>query len=349
MHRLLILVAAGTGLTGCTASAPSLPAAPPPSVTVSLPLRREVTDYAEYTGRTAAVNAVEVRARVSGYLQKVHFKEGTDVNEGDVLYEIDPRPYQAALNQAQAQIALQEANLKFQDATYQRNRRLVSSGAVTQEELQQSEAQRDTAQAQLNAAKAAVETARLNLDWTKITSPITGVIGRTFLTEGNLVVADQTLLTTVVSQDPMFVYFDVDEPTVLRVQELIRLGKFRSAREEGVRVPVWLGLATEEDYPHEGKVDFINNQVVATTGTLPIRGSFPNPKPPTGPRLLTPGLFVRVRVAVSAPYQALLVTQGVVGTDQNLKFVYVVGGNDRVERRDVRLGHPQGNDLQVIL
>ncbi len=179
-------------------------------------------------------------------------------------------------------------------------------------------------------------------------APISGLIGRTFITPGNLVMADQTVLTTIVSQDPIYVYFDVDEPTVLRVQQLIREGKYKSARDQGVRVPVYLGLTNEQGYPHEGYVDFINNQVSPTTGTLQIRGVFENPKPPTGPRLLSAGLFVRVRVAVSAPYQALLVTQAAVGTDQNLKYLYVLDDKNTVVRRDVQLGAPQQNDLQVI-
>lgn len=337
-------------LTGCTREAPQdVGPPPPPTVTVSHPIQREVTDYVEYTGRTAAVDAVDVRARVSGYLQKIHFKEGAEVKKDDVLYEIDPRPYQAALKQAQAQVSYQQAQLQYREAVYQRNLRITQTGqgAVSQEEVQQSLAQRNTTQADLEAARASLQQAELNLSWTKVTAPIAGLVGRTFITQGNLVVADQTLLTTLVSQDPIYAYFDVDEPTMLRVQELIRQGKYKSAREEGSRVPVYLGLSTEQDYPHEGYVDFVNNQVSPTTGTLQIRGVFANPKPPAGPRLLSPGLFVRIRVAVSAPYQALLVTQGAVGTDQNLKFLYVLDEKNQVVRRDVQLGEQQ-NELQVI-
>jgi RND family efflux transporter MFP subunit len=215
------------------------------------------------------------------------------------------------------------------------------------EDLEQSLAQRSSTQAQLEAAKANVKTAELNLNWTKVTSPIDGRISRTLVTLGNLIIADQTILTTIVSQDPMYAYFDVDEPTVLRVQELIREGKYKSAREQGVRVPVFLGLSSEQDYAHEGYVDFINNQVNPSTGTLQIRGSFANPKPPLGPRVLSPGLFVRIRVAVSAPYQALLVTQAAIGTDQSRKYIYTVDNDNRVVRRDVTLGAQQ-DGLQVI-
>jgi RND family efflux transporter MFP subunit len=344
-------LAAYLGLAGCSHSPPEAAAPAPPTVTVSHPLQREITDFAEYTGRTAAVDSVQVRARVTGYLDKINYKEGSEVTKRAVLYEIDPRPYQAALKQAQAQVSLQEAQVKYQQAVYQRNVQLRSAGtaqAVSLEELQQSLAQRNTAEASLQAARASVETAQLNLDWTKVTSPIDGLIGRTLVTRGNLVVADQTLLTTIVSQDPMYAYFDVDEPTVLRVQELIREGKYKSAREPGSRVPVFLGLATESGYPHQGYIDFISNQVNATTGTLQIRGTFSNPKPPVGPRLLTPGLFVRIRVAVSAPYSALLVTQAAIGADQNLHYVYVLNAKNEVERLDVQLGAVQKNGLQVI-
>jgi RND family efflux transporter MFP subunit len=324
-----------------------VPETSPPTVVVSYPLLREVRDYEEYTGRTAAIDSVQVRARVGGYLDKINFKEGADVKQEDVLYEIDPRPYQAALAQAKAQVELQTAQLKFNEAVYNRNVRLLSSGqAVSVEDVQQSLAQRDTTQAALNAAKANVEQAQLNLGFTKVRAPINGRIGRTLVTRGNLIVADQTLLTTIVSLDPIYAYFDVDEPTVLRIRQLIREGKFKSARA-GAIVPVSLGLATEEGFPHEGHVDFVNNQVEPSTGTLQVRAIFPNPKPPVGERFLSPGLFVRVRVAIGAPYQALLVIQRALGMDQNLRVVYVLGDQDKVERRDVELGTQQGA-LQVV-
>jgi multidrug efflux system membrane fusion protein len=215
--------------------------------------------------------------------------------------------------------------------------------AVSKEDVEQSLAQRNTSQAQLEAAQANVEQAQLNLNWTKVVAPISGLASRTLVTPGNLIVADQTLLTTIVSQDPMYAYFDVDEPTVLRVQQLIREGKYTSA----ARVPVFLGLSNEQDYPHVGYVDFVNNQVNPSTGTLQVRGTFSNPKPPLGPRVLSPGLFVRIRVAISPPYQALLVVQSAIQTDQNLKFIYVVNEQNEVERRDVTLGAQQ-DYLQVI-
>ncbi len=218
------------GLSGCSRAPSEGPGTGPLTVTVSYPVQRDVTDYEDYTGRTAAVDSLQVRARVSGYLQTVNFKEGAEVNKNDVLYEIDPRQYQAAVNQAEAQVKLQQANLNYQQAVYRRYERLVGTAAVSQQDLEQALAQRDQARANLNAARANLEQAQLNLEWTKVRSPIAGRIGRTLITRGNLVVADQTLLTTVVSQDPMYAYFDVDEPTALHVQQLIREGRMRSVR-----------------------------------------------------------------------------------------------------------------------
>jgi RND family efflux transporter MFP subunit len=363
------------GLTGCSQGPPRGPVQGTPTVAVSYPLLREITDYQQYTARTAATDAVQVRARVSGYLESIQFEEGADVAEGALLYQIDPRPYQAALEQAQAQVNLQQAQLTYQEAVYRRNVRLNSEGqAVSLEELQQSRAAQQTTVASLNAAKAVVQQAQLNLDWTKVQSPIRGRIGRTLVTRGNLVAADQTVLTTVVSQDPMYVYFDVDESTVLRIQQLIREGKYPSVRERDTRLllalatttvgllsspgpqepflaaftlvsgmsalqsPVWLGLANETDFPHQGHLDFVNNQVDPSTATLQLRGVFPNPKPAVGPRLLSPGQFVRVQVAVSAPYDALLVIQSALGTDLDQEFVYVLDENNAVVRRAVQTG-----------
>ncbi|MBV9125399.1 MAG: efflux RND transporter periplasmic adaptor subunit, partial [Planctomycetes bacterium] len=239
------------GLAGCSPPPAEAPAQPPP-VQVSYPLHEEITEYGEYTGRTAAPNAVEVRSRVSGYLVKIHFTEGAEVNGGEVLYEIDPRPYQAALDQAQANLKQAQANLgvaqtslKLAQATLDID--LKAGKAITELQLSQDKAAVETNQAQVQAANAAVavstaavQTAKLNLEWTKVTSPISGQIGRTQITQGNLVIADQTLLTTIVSLDPLWAYFDVDEPTVLKVRELIRQGKLQSAME-GAKIPLRLG------------------------------------------------------------------------------------------------------------
>ena len=320
----------------------------PPSVKVSRPVRKEVTDFEEFTGRTAAVQAVQVRARVSGYLERIHFNDGDEVKKGHVLYEIDPRPYQDALAQAQAQVSLQEAQLQYQETLHARNTRLLGQAAVSQEEYQQSLASRNTSRAQVEAAKAAVETAKLNLEWTKVTAPIDGLLGRTLLTPGNLVVADQTLLTTIVSQDPIYVYFDADEYTSLRVRDLIRAGELPYLHSESTKIPVLVGLATEEGFPHEGYLDFANNQFEASTATIRLRGVIKNPQPKVGPRLFAPAMFVRVRVAVSPPHTALLVSQGAVGTDLDRKFVYVLDEHDRVVRREVQLGSVHDGLQEIV-
>jgi RND family efflux transporter MFP subunit len=334
------------GLSGCTSHPPGTPNSPP-TATVGHPLQREVTDYADFPGRTAAVDAVQVRARVNGYLEKINFKDGAEVKEGAVLFEIDPRPYAAIVEQAEAQVRLQEAQLKYQESLYNRDVKLTGAAAVSKEELQKDQAARDTTQAQVNAAKANLAQAQLNLGFTKVLAPISGRLSRTLITRGNLVVADQTILTSIVSLDPIYAYFDVDEDTVLRVRQLIREGKFKSAREQGVKVPVLLGLANESGFPHEGYVDFVNNEVSSSTGTLQARGAFANPQPPVGDRVLTPGLFVRIRVPIGPPYKALLVPQSALGADQNLKFIYVLGDQNQVVRRNVKLG-TQHEGLQAI-
>src|SRR5215475_1839863 len=242
--RILVLGVC-LGLAGCVRGPSAAPEAAPATVTVSRPVERDVTDYADFTGRTAAVDSVEVRAHVWGYLDKVNFKEGALVQKGDVLFELDPRPYQALLNQAKAKVAQDEAQLKYDEAEYQRNLRLVGSGAVTRADLDKTAAARDVDIANIAADKAQEASRQLDLDYTKVTAPVAGRVSRYVVTVGNLIQSgDQgggTLLTTIVSVDPMYVYFDVDEHTVLRVRQMIREGKAKSARE--TVIPVSLGLA----------------------------------------------------------------------------------------------------------
>ncbi len=332
--------------TGCRHPAPA-PTAGPPTVTVAYPLDRKLVDYADYTGRAAAVDAVQVRTRVSGYLDKIHFKDGADVRAGAVLYKIDPRPYQAAYDQAKAQVKLQQANFRYQQAVYKRNVWLIGQKALAEQDLEQQLEARNTASAQVTAAEAALETAKLNLDWTNVTAPISGRLSRTLITRGNLVTADQSVLTTVVSEDPIYVYFDVDELTVLHVQALIRAGKFGKTTPHGVGWPVRVGLATEQDFPHPGVVDFSNNEFNPSTATLQARAKVANPAPPIGRRLFAPGAFVRVRVPISPLHPVLLVVQGAVGEEQDRNFLFVVDSQDRVVRKDVTLGTAHGG-LQAI-
>ena len=344
-----LILAVCAGATGCSRSPAQPQKSPLPNVTASYPLQCEVTDYNDYTGRTAAIDTVQITPRVTGYLDKIEFKDGVDVVQGAVLYEIDPRPYQAQNDAAIAQLAESEANLQLANANNQRFKLLARKqpGAVTPQQLDQYQAQEEQAVAAVNVAKANLATAKLNLGWTKVISPIGGRLSRTLVTRGNLVVADQTVLTNIVSQDPIYAYFDVDELTALRIQRLLREGKFQSARQPGVLVPAYLGLTSEQGYPHQGHVDFVNNQLNTATATLQLRAVFANSKPSVGPRLLSPGLFVRIRIPVGTAYQALLVLEGAIQTDQNLKFVYLVDRRNRVVRRDVKLG-TQHAGLRVI-
>jgi RND family efflux transporter MFP subunit len=322
-------------LTGCGRDPSEAPAAAPTPVTVSYPVERDVTDYADYTARTAAVDSVEVRARVWGYLDKVNFKEGALVKKEDVLFEIDPRIYQAALDQAEGNCASLDARLKRLEADLKRAQRLVGTGAMSQEDYDKIVGDRGEAVASLQASRAALNRAKLDLEYTKVTAPVNGRVGRKIVTEGNLVQSgDQaggTLLTTIVSVDPMYAYFDVDEQTVLRVRQLIREGKAKSARD--VEIPVFLGLANEAGFPHQGTINFVDNQVNPKTGTLRLRGVFPNEG-----EVLSPGFFARVRVPIGHPYQSLLVTERAIDTDQGQKVLYIVNDKSEVVSRPVRVG-----------
>jgi RND family efflux transporter MFP subunit len=323
------------GPLGCARAPREAPAGGPPPVTVSHPVEREVTDYADFTARTAAVDSVEVRARVSGYLVRAPFKEGALVKKGDVLFEIDPRTYQAALRIAEGTLVSAEARVVQLNAELARARRLVPSGAMAREEFDKIAGDRGVAVASRLSAKAAVERARLDVGFTTVTAPVSGRVSRYSVTVGNLVqggdLTGGTLLTTIVSVDPMYAYFDVDERTVQRVKLLIREGQAGSPYD--VRIPVWLGLASEEGHPHEGTVDFIDNQVNPRTGTLRARGAFRNRD-----EALSPGYFARVRVPIGAPHKALLVADRVLDTDQGQKVLYVVGKDNKVASRPVRLG-----------
>src|SRR5438132_933855 len=323
------------GLAGCATAPSEAPEAAPTPVTVSRPVQRDVTDYADFTGRTAAVDSVEVRARVWGYLDKVNFKEGALVKAGDVLFEIDPLVYRAALAQAEGNLASMEARVERLDADLARARRALDLRAIAPEEYDKVTFDRGEAVASRQALKAAVARAKLDLGYTKITAPISGRVSRYVVTVGNLVQSgDQgggTLLTTVVSVDPMYAYFDVDEHTALRVRRLVREGKSDSPRDGGY--PVSLGLANEAGHPHRGTINFADNQVNPKTGTIRLRGVFPNKE-----QVLLPGLFARVRVPIGRPHRALLVSERALDTDQGQKIIYVVNEQSEVVSRPVRLG-----------
>lgn len=327
------VLAVTVGVVGCARTPQGTSAAGPVPVSVSHPVEREVADAVEFTARTAAVDSVEVRARVSGHLQKVHFQEGDLVKAGAVLFEIDPRPYVALLNQAQAKVAQSEAQLKFDESEYSRFRRAGS--AASQSEVDKADAARNIDRANIAADKALVASRQLDLDYTRVTAPVDGRVSRYAVTVGNLIQSgDQgggTLLTTIVSVDPMYAYFDVDELTALKVRRLVREHKSDSPRDGGY--PVALGLANEDGFPHRGTVNFVENQVNPKTGTIRLRGVFLN-----ADQVLLPGLFGRVRTPIGRPHKALLVTDRALDTDQGQKVLYVVNDKNEVLSRPVRVG-----------
>lgn len=322
--------------------------APPqaPAVPVSKPVQQQVTDYVDLTGRTDAVEAVNIIARVTGYLVKMPFREGSEVKKGEILFEIDPRPYQDQLRLGEAQLANNKAQQQLADANFRRGAELVKNKSISQQEYEQFRAQKDQAAAQVQSAQATLAIDKLNLEFCHVTSPIDGRTSRYFLTVGNLVNQDQTLLTTVVSQDPMYGYFDADEPTLLRVRRAIAEGKIKPAVAN--KNPVLMGLQDEDGYPHAGTIDFINNQVNPTTGSITVRGVFPNPILSQGVRLLSPGMFLRIRLPIGQPHPALLVIDRAIGSDQGLKYVYVVDGENKVQYRRVTTGALQDNGLRVV-
>ena len=312
----------------------------PFTVEVSQPITREVTDYEDFTGRTEPVHRVELRPRVSGYIDNITFKAGDRVYKGDLLFVIDPRPYRAALDQAEANLRQAQANQQLQEANFARQDRLRQSGVIAKEDFDTALSNKNQAAAQVLANTAAVETAKLNLGFTQVTSPITGRISREQVTVGNLVQADSTLLTNIVSIDPIYAYFNVDERAVLNYQQMVRQGKLPDARSQSV--PVHLKLENERGFPHEGVIDFINNQFEPSTGTLQVRGLFPNAN-----AFLTPGAFVRVRVAGTPLHEAILVTDRAIGTDQGTKYVLVTDDQNVVGMKPVVLG-PEVEGLRVV-
>jgi len=304
-------------------------------VVVARPLDREVTEWDEYTARFEAVDFVEVRPRVGGYLEKVHFTDGATVEAGTLLFTIDPRPYEAVLRRAEGDLAVAKSRLDLARTRLARAQSLVARNAISQEEADTRAAEARQAEASLLAAQAAVDAAELDVEFTQVRAPIAGRLGRKLVTEGNLVNGGSgtqgTLLTTIVSLDPMYVYFDADERAFLKYQRLAQLGERPSSRD--VRNPVQIGLADEEGFPHEGYMDFVDNQLDAGTGTIIGRAVVPNPY-----RQFTPGLFARLRLPGRGRFRALLVPDEAIASDQARKLVYVVDDQNVVHDRTVVLG-----------
>jgi membrane fusion protein, multidrug efflux system len=335
-------------LGGCAPSQATVAPTQPPAIPVSQPLNQEVTDFMEFTGRTEAVQAVNIVPRVTGYLISAAFHEGTEVKSGDLLFEIDPKPYQAQYDQAESQVALYQAQVKEAQADFNRNKRLAqnAAGAISQQDLDRYLAVLEESNAAVKAAQASLEIYRINLGYCKVLSPIDGQVSRYYLTVGNLVNQDQTQLTTVVSLDPIYIYFDMDETTLQKIRAAVNA--HRIERYQQGQLPFYVGLSGEDGFPHEGRINFVNNQVNAGTGSITVRGSVANPKPEGGTRVISPGMFVRVRLPIGKPHPALLVIDRALGSDQGVKYAYVVGKDNIVEQRRVTTGDLQENGLRVI-
>jgi RND family efflux transporter MFP subunit len=328
-----VLSLAGLSLAALTVSGgKEPPAAPPPqAVTVAEVSQREITEWDEFTGRLEAVNQVEIRPRVSGYIKRVTFAEGKEVKKGEVLFQIDPRPYEADLARAEAELESARSAASLAKSEVQRAGKLVAMQAISREEFDSRTSAEVQGGAQVRALEAAVQTARLNLDWTRVRSPIAGRVSNALVTAGNLVEAGPpagAVLTTVVSVDSMYLYFDSDEQTYLRYASRAR--SVGGTNWGTARLPVYLGLANESGFPHEGRLDFVDNQVDPNSGTIRTRAVFSNRS-----RALTPGLFARVKLVGSKKTNATLVRDAAIGTDQDRKFVLVVGPGDTLAYRPI--------------
>lgn len=336
MGESTVLLALIGLVSGCQKVAPATVTAKRPEVFIASPTEETVTEVEEFTGRTMAVNTVDVRARVTGYLDKIHFEDGADVKKGDLLAEVDPRSYQAELDKAKASAAQAKARLQRMSQQLIRARNLIEKKTISQEDFDLAESDHREAIATQDAMVASQDAAELNLSFTKITAPIDGQISRRLVDPGNLIKADDTPLATIVSLSPIHAYFDVDERTVLRIRRLIQEGKIKSARD--TETVVRIGLADEIGFPLEGVINFVDNQVEATTGTLRLRALIKNDQ-----RFLSPGMFVRVQVPIGTPHPALLVREESLGADQGQRFVYLVNEANKIQYQRVQVGMARGN------
>ena len=329
-------------IAGCSGQASENAAPPAPEVSAAAVLVKEISQWDDFSGRVEAVESVDLRPRVSGYIDRVNYEEGQEVRKGDVLFTIDSRSYRAELARAQADLARARSQAELGRSEAARARKLSDLQAISTETYEQRRSAAAEAQANVAAAQAAVDAARLNLEFTQVRAPISGRAGRALVTAGNLVSAGDSasVLTTLVSLDKVHVHFDTDERTFLHYAELARKGERPS--ENGAGVPVQVGLVGEEGFPHAGTVDFLDNQVDPNTGTIRARALLDN-----ADRNFTPGLFARVRVLGSGRFKAMLVDDKAVLTDQDRKYVYVVDAKGQAQRKDVKLGRTAG-ELRIV-
>lgn len=328
-------------LTGCS-DQPKTASMPPPSVSVAQVALQEVRLWDDYNGRINAVETVKLRPRVSGYIERVAYTEGSQVHKGDVLFVIDARSYRTVLAQAQAQLARARARASQSASEAKRAQMLVAQRAVSTEMYEQRRTAAAVAQTDAQAAQAAVNAALLDVEWTQVRAPISGLAGRAEVTAGNLVSADDagSVLTTLVSQEKVYVYFNADESAFLRYAQMARNGR-RGSDLDG-KLPVQVGLSDEDGFPHRGTVDFLDNQIDSNTGTIRMRAVLDNKD-----GALTPGLFARVRLLGSGQFDALLINDKAVLTDQDRKYVWVVDENGKAQRHDVKLGR-KANGLRIV-
>jgi multidrug efflux system membrane fusion protein len=326
---------------GCSSSAQ--PKAPTPvEVSVAEVICKQIGESDEFTGRLEAVHAVEVRPRVSGYLQSVHFKEGEIVGEGDLLFQIDPRPFQAEVDRLKGELSQAKAQRARAESDFERAERLHNNDGMSAEEYDRRAAVRNEAEARIASTQAALRGAELNLEFTRVTAPITGRVGRAEITEGNLVeggAGQVKPLTTLVSLDPIYVYFDVDEQTYLKYAHVTQIRRTGSGELPGAAL---LGLADENGFPHVGRLSFVDNQVSSSTGTIRLRATFANKN-----LTLTPGLFARIRLQGGGAQTGCLARDEAIITDLNQKYVFVLGKNNTLEYRTVTLG-PMTEGLRVV-
>ena len=314
------------------------------SVEVAIPIFEKITEWDEYTGRFEASNRVEVRARVSGFLERVNFIDGQIVKKGDVLFVIDARPFKIALDEANANYAQANASLKTAQDNFDRVESLRESGAVSIEEYDRRKQALVFSQASIQMSQAKVDNAKLNLEFTRVTAPISGLVSKDIVNEGNLIdggSSNSTLLTTIVATSPINFYFTGSESDYLKYVRLERSGERVSARSKGI--PVFIKLQDETDYLHEAKLDFVDNEIDNNTGTIESRAVLENKD-----HLLEPGMFGKARLLRSAVHEAIMIPDEIIGTNQSIRFVYVLGSDDTVSSKNVTLGSLHSNGLRIV-
>ena len=318
-------------LLGAGPAGAQMPGAPPPGVTVAKPVVREIVEQDQYTGRFDPIEFVEVRARVTGYLDKIMFQDGANVKKGDVLFVIDRRPYKATLEQAQAALVSAKARLSFTQTDLERAQVLSRGGNISEQVTDQRRQASQTAQADVDSAEPALRNAQLNYDFTEVKSPINGRISQRLVTEGNIVSTDQTILARIVSLDPIYFGFNVDERSFLKYQGSLGIGMGQMQRGKGA--PVLIALSGEEKPTRKGTLDFVDNRVDYQTGTMLLRATVENPD-----GFIKPGLFGIVSMPATKPFQGILIPDEAVSANQDKRIVYVLGEGDKVAARTVKLG-----------